>query len=129
MAKDFSAAINEIMPLVNDGGKQMHNAASDRSIGISTYEWGKTEYSHSKFYVAFGNSEADVFKCLENGELYIPAENELFRYNEPPRKEKSHTAQKPDLLAKISNNKQKVERDKAANADAPKKLKKPDKEV
>jgi hypothetical protein len=80
-----------------DFNKQMNNAASDRSMGISSYEWGKTEYSHAKFYEAARESEADIFKCLENGKLYIPAANELFRYNEPPQKEqaKAVTPQKP----------------------------------
>ena len=37
-------------------------------------------YSYEKFYEASGNSEADFFKCVENNELYIPGENELFLY-------------------------------------------------
>ncbi|GHU35770.1 hypothetical protein FACS1894105_05020 [Clostridia bacterium] len=55
-------------------------------------EQGKTEYSHEKFYAASGDSQADIFKCVENGKLYIPCENELFRYNEPPVKEQAKAA-------------------------------------
>jgi hypothetical protein len=112
-----------------DFHKQMHNAVRDFSVGISAYNWGKTGYSHEKFYAASGGSDVDIFKCIENGKLYIPCENELFRYNEPPNRAKTAAAQKPDMLAKINNNKRKVERDKAANADAPKKTKTPEQEV
>jgi hypothetical protein len=71
-----------------DFNKQMDHASSDRSLGIATYDWGKTEYSHASFYAASGESEADIFRCVENGRLYIPCENELFQYNEPPQKGK-----------------------------------------
>lgn len=59
---------------------------SDKDIGMwsETYEGvhGKANkiYSHSDFYKASGNSKCDVFKCLENRKLYMPGENELFKY-------------------------------------------------
>jgi hypothetical protein len=71
-----------------DFNAQMRRMTSERYMGISAYEWGKTDYSHAKFYEA-ANSEADVFKCVENGKLYVPCENELFRYDEPPQKKLS----------------------------------------
>ena len=40
----------------------------------------KYPYSYEKFYEASGDSEADFFKCVENNQLYIPGENELFLY-------------------------------------------------
>ena len=40
----------------------------------------KYPYSYEKFYEASSNSEADFFKCVENGQLYIPGENELFLF-------------------------------------------------
>jgi hypothetical protein len=49
----------------------------------SDCEWCKTEYSHNAFYDASGNSEADIFKCVENGKLYVPCANELFIYENP----------------------------------------------
>jgi hypothetical protein len=55
-----------------DFQKQMSNAASDFSMGISTYDWGKTEYTHEKFYAASGDSQADIFKYIENGKLHVP---------------------------------------------------------
>ena len=42
----------------------------------------KYPYSYEEFYEASGNSEADIFKCIENNKLYIPGENELFLYVE-----------------------------------------------
>ena len=59
---------------------------SDKDMGMwsETYEgvYGKANkiYSHSDFYKASGSSKCDVFKCLENRKLYMPGENELFKY-------------------------------------------------
>ncbi len=36
-------------------------------------------YSYEKFY-SEANSKFDIFKCLENGKLYVPCSNELFEY-------------------------------------------------
>jgi hypothetical protein len=69
-----------------DFNKQMSNAASDHALGIATCDWGKSDYSHTSFYAASCGSDADIFRCIENGKLYVPCENELFRYNEPPQK-------------------------------------------
>ncbi|GHU90531.1 hypothetical protein FACS1894202_10460 [Clostridia bacterium] len=53
--------------------------------------------------------------------------------DEPPRDEQPKTpaqrGEKPDFLAKINSNKEKVERDKAVAADAPANYRKNDKEV
>jgi len=58
-------------------------ARSDFALGMSTYEWGKCAYGFNDFYDRSGNSDADLFRCVENGKLYFPALNELFEYNEP----------------------------------------------
>ena len=55
--------------------------ASDRELGLSAYDWAKAAYSHKDFYAATGDSKADVFRCAENGKLYLPGENELFLYS------------------------------------------------
>ena len=52
---------------------------TDPELGLSTYE--KT-YSFKDFYEKSHNSKCDIFKCLENQKLYIPAQNELFLYVE-----------------------------------------------
>lgn len=52
---------------------------SDRVLKFSTYEW-VNGWSHEEFYKASFDSEYDIFKCVENGILYVPCENELFIY-------------------------------------------------
>lgn len=56
----------------------------DMRMWTETYEGvhGKANkiYSHSDFYKASGDSKCDVFKCLENRNLYLPDEHELFKY-------------------------------------------------
>lgn len=37
-------------------------------------------YSHKSFYEAMGNSEDDLFLCIENGKTYLPCEHELFQF-------------------------------------------------
>jgi len=61
----------------------MGRARSDFPLAISTYDWGKCAYSFRDFYDKSGNSNADLFRCVENGKLYFPALNELFEYKEP----------------------------------------------
>jgi hypothetical protein len=120
-------------PWKEDAHYAMRNMASDFSLGISSYDRKKTEaaYSVDAFYAASGDSTADIFRCIENDKLYVPGENELFRYNEPPQKEQANSRtdrrkdEKPDFLAKINGNKQKVEQDKAG-AGTPAKNKKRD---
>lgn len=53
---------------------------SDRELGFSTYAWKKRGYSYRSFYAASPEKNCDLFRCVENGRLYIPAENELFLY-------------------------------------------------
>ena len=53
---------------------------SNNTLGMSAYEGATHPYSYEKFYNAANSSSADIFKCVENGRLYIPGENELFEY-------------------------------------------------
>lgn len=74
--------------------------SSDREMGISAYDqWSKADYSHKAFYEAAGSKTCDIFRCVENGKLYIPGENELSIYTEPPQRKKA--AEKPSLLGKL----------------------------
>ncbi len=77
-------------PWMKDAQYAMRNMSRDNVLGIGNFA-GKNDWSHNAFYAASGGSEADIFKCLENGQLYVPGANELFRYSEPPRREKSLT--------------------------------------
>lgn len=82
--------------------------SSDREMGMSTYDrWSKVDYSHKAFYEAAGNKTCDIFRCVENGKLYIPSENELSIYTEPQQQKKN--AEKPSLLGKLETAKKTVE--------------------
>lgn len=51
----------------------------DRQKQFSVYDDGKWNYG--KFYECartVGAGEIDIFKCLDDGKLYIPGQNELF---------------------------------------------------
>lgn len=71
---------NDSRPWKKDAQYAMRNMRSDPDLYI-----GKESYTHAKFYEASCNSEADIFICAENGRLYVPGENEVFLYNEPPQ--------------------------------------------
>ena len=53
---------------------------SNNTLGMSAYEGATHPYSYEEFYNAANSSSVDIFKCVENGRLYIPGENELFEY-------------------------------------------------
>lgn len=53
---------------------------SDRELGMCDYDWKKYNYSLKKFYTASCGSKCDLFRCVENGKLYIPGEHELFEF-------------------------------------------------
>ena len=53
---------------------------SNNALGMSAYEGATHPYSYEAFYNAANSSSADIFKCVENGRLYIPGENEIFEY-------------------------------------------------
>jgi hypothetical protein len=124
---------NDSRPWKQDAQYAMRNMMSDFSLGISSYDWNKTDaaYSTDAFYAASGDCTADIFKCIENGKLYVPGENELFRYNEPPQKDKAaqkHTRtskpeQPPSLLGEVREAAELAKQRKAerGNAHAPKK--------
>ena len=104
-----------------DFRKQLCNAINDRELGISKYEWQKSDYDYTEFYTASGNSDFDIFRCIENGKLYVPGQNELFKYNEPPQKSKT-TDKKPSLSERIEKGKEKV-REVDKNREKPAKTK------
>jgi hypothetical protein len=58
-----------------------------RSMGVLLKLPG--EYSHADFYAKSGDSDADVFKCVETGNLFVPCANGLRIYNAPPQKEQT----------------------------------------
>ncbi len=96
-------------PSKNDIQYAMRNMSRDNELRIGNFA-GKNDWSHDAFYAAAKGSDADIFRCLENGKLYVPGENELFRYSEPPQRARG--AKKPSMLEKLDDNKEKVARDK-----------------
>lgn len=50
----------------------------------------KYPYSHESFYAASPDKECDLFRCVENGKLYLPCENDLQEYAELPKRERRH---------------------------------------
>ena len=116
-------------PWKTDAAYAMRNMSSDFGLGLSTYDWKKdgTDYSHKGFYAASENSDADIFMCIENGKLYVPHENELFQYKEPPQKEKAaqkptqtpQSKQPPSLLGEVREAAQLVEQRKTERGNTP----------
>jgi hypothetical protein len=99
-------------PEKGDAQFAMRNMSSDFELGLRNYaagEYGAGEkWSYKDFYTAAANSEADIFRCVENGKLYVPGENELFRYNEAPLKvqAKPTPAKKQSLLSALGEAKE-----------------------
>jgi len=66
--------------------KETKNLQTDVELGYwhkryeSVYGKAQNDYTHKGFYDACKNIPCDIFKCIENGKFYIPAENELFEY-------------------------------------------------
>lgn len=56
--------------------------STDRELGMCDYdiEWKKHEYSWKGFYEACNDNPMDLFRCIENGKLYVPCEHELFEF-------------------------------------------------
>lgn len=48
----------------------------------------KADYSHEGFYAASTDKTCDIFRCVENGKLYVPCEYELQEYSDPPQQER-----------------------------------------
>ena len=55
----------------------------DFTLGFSDTNFDgrqKYPYSHSGFYSASPDKKCDIFRCVENGLLYVPCEHELQQY-------------------------------------------------
>lgn len=69
------------------GNEVMHDdpirhTMHDPALGLmrSTYADCKTPYNYEDFYRASPAKDCDLFLCQSNGLLYIPGENELYRW-------------------------------------------------
>ena len=52
----------------------------DPNIDFETRDGSKVQYNRVDYLSAAGNIKCDIYRCYENGKLYIPGENELFHY-------------------------------------------------
>lgn len=53
---------------------------TDRNLTFEIKTGEEFKYSHRNFINASRDEKSDVFRCYENGKLYVPGENELFEY-------------------------------------------------
>lgn len=66
----------------------------DKELGLCKPGYvykSKYPYSHESFYAASTDNECDLFRCVENGKLYLPCMNDLQEYVEPHKKERNQT--------------------------------------
>lgn len=60
----------------------------DKSMGLSAYpERQKFPYVYEDFYAASTDKQCDIFRCEENGRIYVPGARELFIYHEPRQRQ------------------------------------------
>lgn len=72
---------------------------TDPELGFSAYpERQKFQYVYADFYKAATDKTCDIFRCEENGRIYVPASRELFIYHEPQQKAKD------SVIASLSKN-------------------------
>lgn len=61
----------------------------DRELGFCEEGYAypsKFPYSHESFMAASTDKESDLYRCVENGNLYIPCHHDLQIYQELPTK-------------------------------------------
>lgn len=69
----------------NDLKKLTRNLRTDAELGFFADRnvAGRTQkyrYDYDEFYAAAGDHTFDIFKCTDNGKLYVPGAHELFEY-------------------------------------------------
>ena len=63
---------------------------TDPQLGFSAYpEHRKFQYGYEAFYKAATDKTCDIFRCEENGQIYVPGTNEFFIYHEPTQKKRA----------------------------------------
>lgn len=79
----------------------------DRDMGLSAYpERQKFPYVYKDFYAASTDKTCDIFRCEENGRVYVPGERELFLYHEPPN------MQRPSVTSRLAKAQESVSKAK-----------------
>ena len=76
--RQFTAAENNFASI-----SRRQNLDIDLGFCRENYAYpSKYPYSHESFYAASPDKTCDLFRCVENGKLYIPCENDLQEYME-----------------------------------------------
>ena len=72
---------------------------TDRELGFFAADYygrgsQKFPYSYDDFYAASTDRKCDIFRCVENGRLYVPCQYELQQYMDGKQKEipQGHTS-------------------------------------
>ena len=74
----------------------LSNLSADVELGfcVPDYKYpSKYPYSQDGFYEAATDKKCDVFRCVENGKLYVPCQNDLQQYEGPYRKRRQRRKQ------------------------------------
>lgn len=75
----------KLTPEENDFAEISRKLRIDSQLGfcIANYAYpSKHPYARDSFYAAATDKTCDLFRCVENGKLYIPCENDLQEYDE-----------------------------------------------
>ena len=66
----------------------------EQGFCVPDYKYqSKYPYSQDGFYEAATDRKCDVFRCVENGKLYVPCQNDLQQYEGPYRKRRQRRKQ------------------------------------
>ena len=66
---------------------------TDRELGFFAADYygrgsQKFPYSYDDFYAVSTDKKCDIFRCVENGRLYVPCQYELQQYMDEKQKER-----------------------------------------
>ena len=96
----------------NEFGKISRRLKPDTEMGLCRERYAyesKYPYSHDGFYAASPDKDCDLFRCIENGKLYLPCENDLQEYLSEYVTEEPKTA---DVSEQTMSNKSLQEKEK-----------------
>lgn len=81
--------VGQFPPKENNFFKISRKLRWDNSLILTGNSWEQGfTYSREAFYAASTDKKCDVFRCMENGRLYVPCEHEFQQYTGAVCKEK-----------------------------------------
>jgi hypothetical protein len=81
----------------------MRNMRFGNELGLREQN---SNWSYEAFYAAANGSTADIFKCVENGKLFVPCASALCEYDEPPQRNKAQKKsadKEPSIVDRLNN--------------------------